>query len=62
MLGNTIEAFQVASSAREYLDNLGYFDVQIVLMNTEKSEVRKTLGHGFEKFLATQLKDMRISF
>jgi len=31
-------------------------------MTTEPSQVRKTLGNGFEKFLIKELKDQRISY
>ena len=62
VLGNTFEAFQVASAAREYLDGLGFFEKQIILMTTEQSEVRKTLGTAVEKYLAHLLRQQRITF
>lgn len=52
VMGNTLEAFQVAQSTRDYLDGLGYYEVRIVLMSTEKSEARSALGTGIERFLA----------
>lgn len=62
VLGNTFEAMQTAQSAREYLDNHGYFDTKIVLMTTEKSEIRQTLGKGFEDYLMRELREQRISY
>ena len=43
-MGNTLDAIQIAQSCRDYLDNLGHFNVQIVLMGTDKPDVRKTLS------------------
>jgi hypothetical protein len=33
-----------------------------MVMTTEKSQLRKTLGKGFETYLSDQLKEMRISY
>lgn len=39
VMGGTFEAFQTASSIREYLDSIGYHDVQIMLISQENSEL-----------------------
>ena len=39
IMGGTFEAFQTAASIRDYLDSIGYTDVQIVLLDTQISEV-----------------------
>ena len=57
ILGNTFEALQMASSAREYLDEQGRFHTKIILMANEDSEVRRTLGKGVERFITKLLKD-----
>mmetsp|Transcript_4104 Transcript_4104/g.6941 ORF Transcript_4104/g.6941 Transcript_4104/m.6941 type:complete len:207 (+) Transcript_4104:1376-1996(+) len=62
VLGSTFEAFQMASSAREYLDSVGQFDTEIILMNDYPSEVRSTLNQGMELYMDMLLKKQRISF
>ena len=39
VMGGTFEAYQTAASVRDYLDNVGYTDVQIILLHPEQSEV-----------------------
>lgn len=50
-MGSTFDAIQIAQSCRDYLDNLGHFKVQIVLMTTDKPDIRKTLGLQVEKII-----------
>ncbi len=33
-MGGTFEAYQTAASIREYLDSIGYTDVQIALLDS----------------------------
>jgi hypothetical protein len=61
VLGNTMEAVQIAQSARTYLDEIGNYDTQIMLMTTKDSDLRKTLGKGMENWIKNELKDQRIS-
>lgn len=44
------------------MDNLGFFDTEIIMMTSESSEVRKSLGKGMEAYLKAQLKEQRISY
>ena len=39
IMGGTFEAYQTASSIRDYLDSIGYFDTRIVLLNGSRSEL-----------------------
>jgi len=61
VLGNSLEAFQIAQSTRTYLDEIGRYNTKILLMTTEGSELRKTLGKGMENWLKIELKKQRIS-
>ena len=48
VMGGTFEAFQIASSIRQYLDSIGYYKTQIVLMHTDRSQVQDCLaGQAF---------------
>lgn len=38
-MGGTFEAYQTASSIREYLDSIGYTESQIILIDDQKSEI-----------------------
>lgn len=38
VMGGTFEAYQTAASVREYLDSIGYTDVQIALIDSGISE------------------------
>jgi thioredoxin reductase len=39
VMGGTFEAYQTASSIREYLDSIGYLNTEIFLMDAQASEV-----------------------
>ena len=39
VLGGTFEAYDTAAGIRDYLDSIGYYDTQIVLMDNSSSEV-----------------------
>lgn len=43
-MGGTFEAFQTAASLRDYLDSIGYTKTEIILMNSERSEIDTALG------------------
>ena len=51
ILGNTFEAYQVAQSARTFLDEVGRYDTKIMLLTDDKSEVRRSLGTNIERWL-----------
>lgn len=61
-MGNTFETYQVASSARERLDQLGLYDTKVTLMTTEESQVRLDLGKPVEKYVEQLLRKQRISY
>ena len=39
VMGGSFEAYQTAASIRDYLDSIGYFDTQIVLIEGNSTEV-----------------------
>jgi len=51
VLGDSLEVFQIAQSTRTYLDEVGRYNTKIMVMTTEGSEIRKTLGKGMENWL-----------
>lgn len=44
IMGGTFEAYQTASSIRDYLDSIGYTEAQIILMDVQASEVQQCLS------------------
>jgi thioredoxin reductase len=44
VMGGTFEAYQTASSIREYLDSINYRDVQIILIDPNVSEIQQSFG------------------
>ena len=44
IMGGTFEAYQTATSIREYLDSVNYTDVQIMLIDPNLSEVQNSFG------------------
>ena len=59
--GFTLDAFQTAASAREYLDSLGYTDTQIVVMCQGKAESQSNFGPAVHKAIVKKMREMRIS-
>jgi hypothetical protein len=43
-MGGTFEAYQTATSIREYLDSVNYSDVQIMLIDPNLSEIQNSFG------------------
>jgi hypothetical protein len=43
-MGGTFEAYQTASSIRDYLDSINYTDVQIMMIDPNQSEVQNSFG------------------
>jgi hypothetical protein len=62
VMGNSFEALQIAQSCRTYLDETGRFDVKIMLLSPDKSQVRKTMGKGMDDEIMKLLKRERISY
>lgn len=62
VLGGTLQALQVAQSARNYLDNVGKYETKIMLISDGASEITKTLGSNMEKWLKNALSRQRISY
>ena len=44
ILGGTLDAYQVAATAREHLDMIGKQDSQVILISESKTEVEKNYG------------------
>jgi NADH dehydrogenase FAD-containing subunit len=61
VLGGTIEAYQSAASLRDYLDSIGFNNVQIVLLNHGKSELHQTFGTTVARAITKLMTDKRIS-
>lgn len=61
ILGNSTNAFVVAEAARNYLDDIGKFDVKVTLMTDHESDVRQTMGKGMENYIKKQLQNNRIN-
>lgn len=57
-----MDALTVAQSARNLLDEAGKHKTKVMLINTQDSEIRDTLGNGMEKWLANALSRQRISY
>jgi hypothetical protein len=43
-MGSNLEAIQIASSCRKYLDSIGRHEVRITLLDPKISEVRSSFG------------------
>ena len=61
VVGNTINAFQIAESARNYLDEIGRFEIKVTLINDGESEVRRSMNKGMENFIKKEMKNNRIN-
>ena len=44
VLGSTMDAFQIASSTREYLNSIGYNKTEVILMWEKNSEILNNMG------------------
>lgn len=44
VMGGTFEAYQTASSVRDYLDSIGYTNTQVVLMEGDSTELQQCWG------------------
>ena len=59
--GETLEAFQVASSTREYLDSLGYKNTQIVVLSTTRTQAERNFKKEVYGSILKKLREQRIS-
>lgn len=52
VMGGTFRALQLAQATRTYLDEVGHYNTNIMLISTEEStEVRSSLGAGMDKWI-----------
>ena len=61
IMGGTLDAYQVASSAREHLDMIGKQDTQVVLISESKTEPETNYGKIVSKTIHEMMKQKRIS-
>ena len=58
VLGTTMDAFQTASSIRQYLNSIGYQKTEVILLHEGFSEIHKNMGdkvsHVINKMLAQE--------
>lgn len=62
IMGGTFEAFTIAQAARTYLDDVGKYHTKVTVISNSMTDIRLSLGEGFEKYLSVLLKHQRISF
>jgi len=57
VLGSSIEAYQTASSVREYLNSIGYQKTKVILVHEANSEIFENMGGEVNACLQKMLLD-----
>ena len=61
ILGGTLDAYQVAATAREHLDMIGKQDTKVILISEAKTEAEKNYGGAVSNAIHQLMRKKRIS-
>ena len=61
VLGSSIEAYQTASSVREYLNSIGYQKTKVILVHEANSEIFENMGGEVNACLQKMLLDQGVN-
>jgi len=56
VFGSTMDAYQVASSMREYLNSIGYNKTEVIILHEGKSEIAKNMGDTVSSAIEDMLR------